>query len=751
MSIAYAQGFENAVTPSDLVSMGLIANTGNAANNRTGQTVNAISTGRANTGRSYVYPNGLSIAAYPGAASSGDPGYIQMPKTINQLWTAGGFVMGWGGKFNRWSGQAVTTAGAQEIIGPGQYTARAVGTALFSSRVKPITATNNVFMQKWNPVTYTWDNIPGLAAGGAGTAAFARVYPLGSGEVGLLNFSATGSYSAGIVQYSINNTTFSSWTVASGANLSMAGKSSGRATDYYIFGNATATTTPTIYVSATIGGAVTSVTLPAAASNSILNTLIIPGGPATGVCVLASGGTGYWYAPGSTNALNVSTSWQVSTAPAAIYDMFWSAADSYYIVQTAGGTYSLPSMGGTFTALQTTQVVTQVVAFNGLRFGINTNGSGSAGNGQAILVSNDNGKSWSVAWNALSATSNGFMFSNLMTDGTYLYATLTGNGMVRSADGFTWEFVWGAENTENTTSNMFSPVGLLCSVAPNPTTFQIAPTNLFGITWSASSNGSVIRSGQIKGPLINSATIVSFNTTCPVSDQGAWHFYELEFTPTATGNTFTARFWIDGTLVYDFGTTGYLLAPNATDTTTYPFFNIGRSGSMTGFDDFLLIVKDGVGTSGPIGGASILPRRLNGDVGTPGWTRNPANLGTNAAAINAGGISTSNALNGAGAVVPRRVSTDTDGARDEYSSTDAVAAQGRVLGVMTEAFYTKVSGTQATINQGVRSGGTDALTTQTITTTGATYKQTINETAPGGGAWSTSGADGCDFVQVKVS
>lgn len=753
MSIPFAQGFENAVTVSDLAALGLFSNTNNSANNRLGSTVSALSTGRATSGRSCVYPNTLTIAAYPGAASSGDPGYMQLPKTVNQLWTAGGFVVGFGGKFNRWSGLAALSAGSLERVGagtPGQI-AQMVNGILYTNRVTPITTANTLSYVKWNTATDKWDSV-GSITPSVLTPATAHTFVMGTGEVGFANIGSTGTAVAGWVSYTTDNgSTTTAWQIG-GTTIQYGGKTSGRTTDYYLFSNSSATTTPTLYTSPTLGGAVSSIILPASVNSTYITNIInITGGPDAGKTVLTSfNAGGYWYTPTTTAAANTSAAWSFANTTPIIYEVYWSASASLYVWQTASGTYTSTALGGALTSTQTALPFSQTVVFGGLRYGVWSQGR------QTIHVSFDDGRTWTQAWSAANPGISNLFFTGIVTDGTYLYAMMDALGMCRSSDGFSWSFVYACEWTEAATNNVYSPIGVMFTTQSSTTTHALntsATTPAFGMVFNASSSGATTRSGQLRGPTLNSAAanLATFTASCPVSASGTWHYYEFEFTPTATGNTFTVRFWIDGTLTYDSGTTGYLCASSTSDTTTYPFFNTGRNAAVTGFDDILLIVKDGVGTSAPIGGASILPRRVTADVGVPAWTRNPANLGSNAAAVNSGGLSTANAVNGASAVVARRVSTDTDGARDEYSSTSAVAAQGLVLGVMTEAFYTKTSGTQAVVNQGLSYGGVDALTTQTITTSTATYTQTINEKAPGGAAWSTAAADGCTFVQVKVS
>lgn len=751
MSIAYAQGFENSIIASDLMSMGLWANTSNSANNRYGQATSAISTGRATSGRSYVYANPLTTTLYPGVTgSSGDPGYIQLPKTINQLWTAGGFVLGFAAKFNRWSGQAQVSGQLERIGGgvPGPCAALVNG-VLYTNRVIPITAANTLTYNKWNTTTYNWDPVgsitPSVIAQTNG-----KVITLGAGEVAFASIGPAGTVSAGYVSYTNNNgATTTAWQIGSGFSVYGGTKTNGRTTDYYLFSNSNSSATPTLYASATLGGAITSFTLPTGANAPVYNFINITGGPDAGkTVVLPQNAGGYWYTPTTTAAANTGSSWTFFSTTPVIYEVYWSASASLYIWQTSTGTYTSTALGGALTATQTALPFSQTAVLGSLRYGV-------WGTGRATIhVSQDDGRTWNTAFTATPGVSISFGYcTQIFSDGTYLYVFQDSVGLLRSSDGFTWSYVYSCEWAENSTNNIYSPTGLFCTTQSSTSTHALNTTSAspaFAMITSTQSTGAVTRSLTLRGFTLGTAGSTFATVSSPINNVGGWHYFELEFTPTATGNTFTGNIWIDGTLAYTSGTTSFLLASSTTDTTTYPFFNVGRGAQWTGFDDIVLIVKDGVGTSGPTGGLSILPRRLNGDVAA-NWTRNPGNLGSNAAAVNSGGLSASNALNGAGSVVPRRVSTDTDGARDEYSSSSAVAAQGRVLGVLTEAFYTLVSGTQALVNQGVTYGGVDALTQQTVTVTSPSYFQTINETAPGGAAWNTASADGCDFTQVKVS
>jgi hypothetical protein len=340
-------------------------------------------------------------------------------------------------------------------------------------------------------------------------------------------------------------------------------------------------------------------------------------------------------------------------------------------------------------------------------------------------------------------------FNNLLWDGKQF--VLSGGGgnnvIATSPDGFYWTPVYYPDYTEATTTATGSLLGVHGGTVSSSgyTAFQYGAGKVMGVGLLPSTVSGTTRSVTLASlSSLNgaAATVTPGGTAQNVPVTPLTHYYELIGTSDPNNvNTFVVQMAIDG--VISPGSMSIQLGL-ATDTAgvSQLLLNLPRAGAWVMVDDIYVtdFNPDPAGNVGQLGIVNIVPHMPTTDVQTP--MTKVGSAPSHAAQV-AGPLSFCNG----------GVGTNTQGAKEIYSSNQPIPSNFRVQAVQAEAFFTKYGVVGASATMGVISGTTevDAPTVSAPTTT-PVYTSLMLELDPNTNQpWTVASAQALKLSVTKMS
>lgn len=736
MTLKYMQGFETMLDDSDLRAA-LWAPNPSKSTTKNVVTVPSV-TGLAGLS---LRPMGLFQSPLTGTAALGssganDFGYFNTGVTVNQAWTAGGFTLGFGARFN--SGVAASYA-----AGGTANSAQACYDGVRYWAVQLIGSTYNL---AYSTNLQTWTVAPSQPTA---ISALTTICSLGGGAVAVANVNG-GNYTI----YSSSNQG-SSWTSTVLAASGVAGSYGATiATGNSTYPHAALVTSANsgstnygIYVG-TLGGTMVKAFTPAVGGNSPSQPHLIGG-----LIVFAQGGTSsttIFMATASNSALNTSGAWSAGSwsGITTCNDIAYNPVSNLWVIVGNGGIYTIPNTGavGTATALTGTLTLTNRYSTVGMQNIVWTGTQLIATGLQGRILTSPDGITWTDTGSHILPT--GVANTNwqcLINDGSkyILFSDSTTGLIVTTADLLTnFQCAYAQESPEVTQAIATTMIGT--GVYPATS----APSLTTG-TWGqpvASTSYMVIgpQSGGTRPVAINrNDTGASIFTGTLRVAVGSYHYFELHYVKSsATVNTFTMSIYMDGVLI---GTASAATAWAPTsDTTSLLVLAFQRNGVFTAFDDMYVTLDDAVANTlqGPIGIVNIVVQRPETDTQAQ-WVKN-GSAGTNSLSVNQPALSS---------LSTNFVSSNNAGDKDIYGTTDNLPSGYTPKAVQVEAYYARTSTTSPVVNTGLISGGTEVDGAQvTIANATPTYVSQIVERNPnGGGAWTAATVNAAGFVNNHVS
>lgn len=751
MTLRVMEGFETSRADTDVRTMGYMysASGYNAAlvpsvTGLTGIALSGIAAAIANT----------TTAQFNGANSAFG---IWTGITVNSAWAAGGFSYGFSATANC---SAITGQYYNYVMGSGSTNNSAQicfdGTLYWAigyngSAYNLFTSSN---LKSWTPVT----SLP-TALDGNATVAY-----MGGGVIGLFRIVASGT--AISAYYTSNQGT--SWSTAALGTSSATGSvyGSGIASGNSSFPHvvavgannaSTSTNTGGVYVG-TLSGTMTQVTTNTAASFTPTMRPYTVGGL---VLLGGSNAGGFLYTATASNAsLNTTGAWSTATLAGVglLMSVAYDPTSNLWVLGTSTGIWTFANTGAAGTPVAPTGAITATQRYS--TAGITSvfwTGTQLVAHGLlGHVITSPDGATWTEAGaKILPVGTTGYNYSSVINDGTqYVICTDTTTGLVNtSPDGINnWVTQYASHKTP-TVVNSTSPN--LCGLWFTGVTTQ--PANPVGTVLAAPSAGETMFGFNI-APVTAAGALTAFGTrisTSPFSatlvftnnfagtvatPAQATHYYEIVFTSTATTNAFNVTMYIDGTLVYTQNATQIIAAA---DTTSVIILTpLPANQQVAQVDDIQLNFIDGQGVSGPLGAVNIGVQRPTTDVSAV-WTR-IGSAASNALTVNQSAISSA---------VANYVSSATAGDKDVYSTTNTIPAGYTVKAIKQEAYFSKISSSNPTVNLGVNSGGTESDTPNVIiSSTSPTYVNQIWDKNPNGNvAWTNTTVNAAQFVLNHVS
>jgi hypothetical protein len=741
MTLKYMQGFETMRDDSDLRSQGWIA----APSPRAVALAPSI-TGITGTSMRYMGAS-TSNTSGNGSASVPDLGHFNTGITVNQAWQAGGFTYGFFAKFN---------SGVNASYGAGQ----SITNTLFNSAAVCFDGTKYWAIQllggAYNVATSTdlisWTVTPTQPTAMSANASLSYV-----GNNTIVVILSTSTSNALPIYYTNNNG--SSWSnqiianafPSAGSTVVGAAAATGNATYPHVVWGASGITNggiASIYVG-TIGGTMTQISS-FSGSGSGYFTMAFPIRNIGGyLCVLPGmNGTSKMLTAQASNAnLNTAGAWSTMTSSAAtpvIVDVDYIPSSNLWVFATLSGIYTAPNAGAAGTIVPLTGTVTltsryTTAAMTNVRvIGSTVVAVGASGH---IITSTD-GITWTESGgHILPVGVSGSDWRNLLYNGSqYVLFSDQTNGVIATTPDLQTNYVvkYVAEPAENSAwVNGNGHSAVYAGTAPSPSTGQWAVTNnFFGIAVGSLSAGT--RAVHVVSA--PTGTEGTFNITNANTIFG--HYYELVCIATATANTFTHQIYVDGSLVYTSGNTGYVMGSSTSDTTSLLILALDRFATFTAYDDIYFTLNDGLGLSGPLGVVNIVAQRPTTDSQAQ-WVKSGSaasnSLSVNQPAMSSQSVNYVNSTNG--------------GDKDIYTTTDVLPAGYTPKAVQNEAYFTKTSTSAPVVSVGSISGASESdSSTVTISGTGATYVSQIQEKDPNGNvAWTAANVNALKFAINHVS
>lgn len=714
MTLIFSEGFETVKDDSDLRLRGWITAThGYVAGIASVTPDSGTLQGTALALMSRTNP--YTIAATQPGGSTIDFGWKPLAKTVNQLWTAGGFVFGARVKFN------------QNNVGPSYSTTNSHQVATDGTRVFAIQTIGSAVALAYTTNGSTWTTIPTPVVVTGATS----VFQVGGSTIGFAVPGTATFYTSSNLGGTWTTTTLSAATPAS---LTIVGcQATTNVTDaFVVFASSSATANDTaLYASAALGG--TMAILQTLGNTALPATLL---GQQVGYLLFATqraaaGSPNTYVFTNQVSALSA-TSYVASEVTATNGDTYgfnYFAAGNVWVAATSIGLWSAPNPGSpttplapaTLTWTQRSATAVHCLATNGT---IMVAGGTTAGTG--ILSSTDG-----INWTQVPGTTIGAdpVINIVWTGSLFLATTSTAGWTLTSIDGLHWNVTTFSEFPEGTGANSaFSKLGLFSGTAVTATSFTENATiglwpTLSGTTRSINFDGT---SGSVlAGTVVNSAN-------------AGYHYLEIVAVPTSTGNTYNLSLYIDSVLT---GTgANWLLGASTTDTTSTAIVNLPRAGGITIVDDMYLCTMDGLGVCTRLGACSIINLPPTADVQAQ-WTKTTG-------ASNASQINSPSLYNNTKA----GLKSNAAGTKDEYSTDGGITSAYTVAAVIAEGTYTPTNGSPV-VTVGVLSGSTESDSAPTgLAATGSTLVQKTQETDPStGAAWTVAGANAAKVTSTQTT
>lgn len=737
MSLLYVEGFETSRDDSDVRVRGWQAGF-------TKQQVALKPSVTALAGISLVAPLGPgSAATTQTGVSSTDPGYLCTNVTVNQAWLAGGFVMGFGAKFNSNTTQnfGSTILGNPNGIcfdGTNYWAIQYNGTAyaiVYSPDLKNWTVSPNqpaMTMTSATTLSYIGNNVIVAIGNATSSTAMVAYYSSSTATPGSITWTAQ--------TLGTTSTAGAPWGVAA---------ATGNATYPHVViigANATSVTTGSgIYVG-TIGG---TMTLVSAATITYL-------GNHCPIRVIGNNIYVTWYntntatnfvvsavaASGSLNTAGAWTQATCSTGIGIVGDIAYNPTSNQFALATTTGVWTFANSGvagtpailsGTLTATQRWATVqAQNIYWSAAQSLLVMWGA------QGYISTSPDGYTWTNTNHILPTGTVGTDWRSVIWTGSqYVMCSDQSTGLVAtSTDGvnnFACQYVQDGTEAGQATTGYGYP-GFITGTQP-ATTGIVTTVNTGIFLYSASASGGA-RATNLK----QAATVIG--TAQNVSTASLFHYYEIVATSVpGTSNSFNLSLYVDGALLSTGGTTAYALGASTSDTTSLITMVLGRTGTFTCYDDMYFLLTNGAGYSGMLGPINIVARRPTSDT-SDSWVKS-GSAATNSLSTNAPALSST----------PNNyVSSQNAGDKDTYTSGDTIPANYAVKAVSLEGHFNRLSTSIPTVNLGLNSGGTE-VDTQNFQVTGTTpqFLSKVYENDPNGNiAWTNTSVQNAAMVLNHV-
>jgi hypothetical protein len=765
MTLVYMEGFESVIDTPDMISRGwkMGGSLGSGGQNALTLPSRTGVAGRGLMLRGPYYPSATYLPLINSSAY--DFGMIDTGKSINDLWKAGGFAVGFNATFNKRQQTEVAMGMPSQIVYDGsQYYWAIVNDNTTSGGYATAYSTD---LMNWTLTT----NKPAVA----GLDAFIEVVGSGPNATVIVGrqLQAYNTYS----YYTTNmGLTWSQQTSGQsfGHNLIATGNPATPLVGITQNGSTTSATAQLYYLTA-MGGT------PVAIAGITLAT----GQYTTGAAKVVSGVACFSSVAGGnlTNPGNYAANWYCCPTSADMTKSTNYTSSPTHIGQALditffnnvwisvgySGIFTAPNSGTVGSPLGPTGAWTrQVASLAPGVFSVDHNGSICVAVGAdtttstvgAIYTSTD-GVTWSKVNRFIleGAGGNNGVFTNVIWDGKQFVVTggLNNNMVLTSADGLNWTPVYYPDYTEysGTPASLLGIYSGTLVAGVNAGGNSGAPGTYVPYTSTATYHVGVglyaaapvtTQSGTTRqvqvGNVTGSGAVGLQALASAVSTAQLTHFYEIIATAIpGTSNAFTFQWAVDGVIV---GTLALTLQNGAfavaNDTAAHLLLNLGRSGQWTVIDDIYVTTMNGSSNVGQLGPVNILPWTPVSDV-QAAMTRN-GNAASNAAQV-AGALS-----NSEGSVYSYTV-----GAQDVYKTAATIPAGYKIKGVQAEAFFTKYGTSGANCSMGIISGTVEVdSAVVTANTNTPTYAALIAETDPNtNAAWTSDGVKAAEMTVTKVN
>lgn len=685
MSIIFATGFDTTPSDADLRSQGWMANLPAAPT--AGRAFSSPINNTGIPGSSLRLGGYSSLTTATGVALVGDPGFFNTGKTINQLWQAGGFVVGARMKFNSSDNSGLVsendgwTGGMTTVASSSPRQVAVDGNNIYAIR-KTTDAGTTWVLQKSTDGGITWTTLPSPPLPNAlTTESTINVVEPGTLMVTRGSVAITGpSYTKNDGQ---------SWTqiTAMGSRT---------------YGECIATGVPAYPYAFSVGGPTMSAGVGIWLSSDSID------GPWTQAAGAAVAGAAYPAGPlkflpgldsklycaftgGRVASVDLSvgsggTMPVLTNVPAIpIYTLDY--LNGSILIGTSSGVYRADSMAGAWTFINAVPMYASVMDNGVLVF---------AGNDSSLYSTTD-GKALSGAAYNGGPNMNGVAFHGLTKFGGK-YVAWMNNGslwecsypsLLLSAG---WQCVRWPDKGEMLAraQSGFGIIGAVAgSIVPSSGTFTVAASpagassaGLWIVAQPWAANARVIQLLQ-PGQAVVASGSVQCSRAADAVQLSNYHYYEiLAIADPNVVNAFFYALRIDGGYYVTRSATSVAIA-GPTDTTTQALINIPRTGNWTQFDDLYMTDYLGDRNRGAIGPLNIMRRTMNADVVNE-WTKVGA-APTNAATVTKRGITTD---------LSNYLTSTTPGARESFTTTASASPDlsgYNVRAIQIEAYIKKIN------------------------------------------------------------
>lgn len=754
MTLVYTDGFETCANDSDFRARGWVGTTG---------TIRASFvpsfTNMSGTSLSYA-ANSASTAGLPGSSASiPDVGYFNTGVTVHNAWVNGGFSFGFAVETN--PAATINVAGGGVINQQLCYDGTNYWTIGYNSSTKVYSVMYSSDLIKWT-VSPTQP---------ATLGAYATIYFLGDkicvgANVSVAVNTANSGLTAPMPQYYTTNNG-ASWTQypkypsvvlpAPGQYYSSPSYYS-YVENYYEcaagFNNTGNTTFPDVIFyqyafisgnggsySTTYGGVLVGDVTNGSSVTQLAFSSVNYSTPCNirnigGNIFLGSGTVLHW-CPANSTTMNTAAAWTSITMPTNTIDINYFATSNVWVIATTAGTYYTNNTGQPGTPVPPAANATWLkppssagVSFN--RVEIVNNTLVATGLSQLVYTSPDG-----VNWTSTQSTINsGGWYNSVFVNNQLVLVSDTTNGIVATTpDGVTnWNTTYNATSLEGLVTGYNGCIGVYNGTAPTAAGTFTANANYIGVKSSAISSGNRTFSLAYNNASASATTFV-------VANSPNYHYIELTAIPGTAPNTFTLELSVDSNMVSSV-ITPIQFGTGQADTGSLLILSLGRDGTFIGLDDLYFTINDGNGVSGPLGPVNLVARRPTVDTSDM-WQTN-SGVGTNSHSVNQKALS-SNANN--------FITSQNTGDKDVYKSTDAIPTGFKPIAVVAEAYVSRVSTTQPTVNIGVISNGVESDSPNLlVTSTGNTYISQVYQEDPNGNKpWSNASVTNLGFTLNHVS
>lgn len=605
MSVLFMLGGENALIKSDFVASGLIQNNNPASSTGgqafTGPSINGL------PGRSIRLAKPFNSQGFQPLTSANGPdfGMYQLPKTIKQLWDAGGFAVSGRLKFNS---QNATTIGAQmpnltqAVVDPSTDRIYAI---------RSINSTYNLYTSTDLGATWSTVTLPGGYSAGS----------LPNTTLSLANgYLCMSVHGVAAVVYSTNDngTTWQTLTISAGG----IGNTGGYGVVYtadptypYIMtvaGNGTSTTGIVALSSLAPSAVQVGVGNLAGSSYSPMSRLI-----AGYVVSTYSDGRIIWgnTAADLSNAANWVSRSNINLGLTGVSYGVEFANNQWFISGSSDGVKYMPNPGtlpavlppaiGTATAVTLRGDSVAAAGMYGMaRIGTELFAVGPTA---YTAYSADNGVTWTYETGTRVLTLQGQNYNWCVASTTRFFIATDSNAGILATSlhaGYGWEVKSVSEGGESNAQPAvgFGIYGAVSIAANNVVTYQSGNPELALYASAPTGNARNV------GVAINSSGgIPSFQYTVTDAQTNQTRHWELVCTADpATINSFFVSVRLDGNIVLGPTTTSYPLAGTGV-TGGIALLNIPSNGTWTWFDDIAVVDFSGSINNSPLGVSAIVP------------------------------------------------------------------------------------------------------------------------------------------------